>query len=188
MKIVVLAYTDADVSEGISTLIHQYPEAGIILPVTGFAKVVTTVIDSAEAHDVSTTLLTGTCQEVKDVYLGDPDVKLLNTGAEVQIAAPHAEAIRRIDHGDAVAFVWSAEEIDAVDRDRKYLEDYGITQWDITAGASPMDGPIAEESENTELQEAIITAFAEVGERIAVYVDFLVGQALEQRMSGDNDA
>lgn len=187
MKIVVLAYRDIDVSEGIAELIHQYPEAEILLPMTGFEEVQKTVITAAEAHEVITTLLVGDISKMPPPPTVD-EQPWLHTKAELPIAEPHNEAIRRIDHGDVVAFVWGWEDVDAVDKDRAYLEDFGVTQWDITDGVSPMDGPLLGEGNEDELAEDLGDAWENLVESLTMYIAWQVRHTMEHIMNHEGDA
>ena len=187
MKIVVLAYRDIDVIDGISDLIHQYPDAEIILPMTGFHEVQKSVITAAEAHEVRTTLLVGSAKDMPPPPTAD-ESPWLHTNAELPIAEPHNEAIRRIDHGDVVAFVWGWEDVDAVDKDRAYLEDFGVTQWDITDGASPMDGPLLGEGDEDELADDLGDAWENLVESLTMYIAWQVRHTMEKLMSQDPDA
>ena len=188
MKIVVLSYSDMDVTDGISDLIHTYPEAGILLPIEGFREVEASVIQMAEVHEVETALVARDLNELPPPPVPGIDLPWLHTRLGVVTPFPHDEAVRSITHGDAVAIAWTVDDIEAVERDRAYLEDFAITLWDITDGLTQVQGPLIDDhQEQDEAELELQEATEEFARKLANFITAQVRSMVEHHVSGQQE-
>ena len=179
MRIAVISFEpDADVFRGLDRLIEKYPDAHVMVAVSGDNEFVRSAIRAVvnEAHSFM-------------FYVSETEgLEALPTDTVTICANPVKEVIRQIQAEDVLALVWDESlENHAVIHS---VEDYGLEMWDITHGLDPIDIDYEEETTD-ELYSVMVATMSLFAESLAAYVvssvlDVLTETIMERLDEGDD--
>lgn len=167
-RVAVVAYSDADVYQGLSGLVDTFDEkVMVLLPVTSHKEFVLSALKVIKEKDLSFNLY---LTELTDLFnLTDDAPFFLDKASDVRMCVvPTKEMLNEIQIGDEFAIVW----------DNSYpalkvigsIEDFGLTMWNI---ASENPEPIIIDYETDvqkELYEDLQDAFTDFLETFMAYV------------------
>lgn len=178
-KIAIICFEeDADVYRGVDRLIERYPDAHIMVAVSGdnifLRTAMPAIIYEAESYMF---------------YVSETEgLEEVPTDKVTICANPVKEVIREIQADDVLALVWD----DSLENHAVLhsVEDYGLEIWDISHGLDPIEMDY-DDSENTDdLYETMVTTLTLFAETLAAYVvssvlDVLTETVMRRLEEGD---
>lgn len=179
-KIAVISFEpDADVFRGLDRLIEKYPDAHVMIAVSGDNTFVRSTVKAVVDEAASFMFYVSETEGLEE----------LPTNTVTICANPVKEVLREIQAEDVLALVWDDSlENHAVIHS---VEDYGLELWDITHGLDPIEVNYDEEDNTDELYEVMVTTLTLFAETLAAYVvssvlDVLT-ETIMRRIEGDDD-
>lgn len=176
-RIIVVSYTDIDVTPALTELVTLNSECSMIIPVTENRTVAQSAVDVARKLNRPYHLF---FSETDDFV-----AKLIEGAEDITVASnPIREAMREVTPGDILAIAWD----DSVESHMVLhsVEDYGVVAWDISENLEVIEVSSGDDLDDLheEMQDALANFIEVFSAYIAAGVIEAIGKSVEETLLG----
>ena len=173
-KIVVISYTNTDVSIGLEELVHNLPDYELVIPVTENEIFVRSAVDVAKRLNRPYELFFSESSSLLNELSADTENTTL-------CSSPLKEVLRYITSNDTLAIAW--DDSVEVHMALHSVEDFGVEAWNVDGPLEPIIVASGEpEDLYEEMQEALSNFIEVFAAYIASEVIDVIGKTVEQTL------